>query len=99
MDFGGSVAAMITSLKNNARKRKTLYDNKDLFYKVSSTKTYVTDKKATPDQLREIRKRLKEENRRQRQINLKIGLFVLIIIGLIMWLIFKLYKRGVFDIL
>ena len=30
MGFGGSVAAMITSLKNNARKRKTLYDNKDL---------------------------------------------------------------------
>lgn len=30
MGFGGSVAAMITSLKNNARKRKTLYDNKGL---------------------------------------------------------------------
>ncbi len=30
MGFGGSVAAMIASLKNNARKRKTLYDNKDL---------------------------------------------------------------------
>lgn len=42
---------------------------------------------------------MKEENKRQRQINLKIGLFVLIIIGLIMWLIVKLYKRGVFDIL
>ena len=41
---------------------------------------------------------MKEENKRQRQINLKIGLFVLIIIGLIMWLIVKLYKRGVFDI-
>ena len=42
---------------------------------------------------------MKEENKRQRQINLKIGFFVLIIIGLIMWLIVKLYKRGVFDIL
>lgn len=99
MGFGGSVSAMITSLKNNARKRKTLYDNKDFFNKVSSTKTYVTDKKATPQQLREIRKRLEKENKKQKLVNLRVGLFVFIIIGLIMWLIVKLYKRGVFDIL
>ena len=99
MGFGGSVSAMITTLKNNARKRKTLYDNKDFFNKVSSTKTYVTDKKATPQQLREIRKRLEKENKKQKLVNLRVGLFVFIIIGLIMWLIVKLYKRGVFDIL
>ena len=87
MGFGGSVSAMITTLKNNARKRKTLNDNKDFFNKVSSTKTYVRDKKATPQQLREIRKRLKKENKKQRLVNLRVGLFVFVIIGLIMWLL------------
>ena len=31
MSFGGSVSAMITSLKNNARTRKSLFDKTDYF--------------------------------------------------------------------
>jgi|GEM_PF-6534246 len=31
MSFGGSVAAMISSLKNNAHDRKTMYDTKQTY--------------------------------------------------------------------
>jgi|GEM_PF-1042273 len=95
MSFG-AVSAMITSLKNNARKRKTLYDNKDFFAKISSKKTYVTDKKATPQQLREIRFRLKHENKKKLKRNLIITFGLLILIGLIVLIVVKSVDSSIF---
>ncbi|TRZ41883.1 hypothetical protein [Robertkochia solimangrovi] len=65
MSFGGAVASMITSLKNNARDRKTLYDNKDLFYKKVRRKTFIKTKNATPEQLEVIKNRLIKEHKQQ----------------------------------
>jgi uncharacterized protein YdcH (DUF465 family) len=96
MSFGGAVSAMITSLKNNARKRKTLYDNKAFFDKISTKKTYVTDKKATPQQLREIRLRLKDENQKTLRRNLIITFGLLILTGLIVLIILKSVDSSIF---
>tara|TARA_X000000950_G_C13523735_1_gene500716 strand:- start:102 stop:416 length:315 start_codon:yes stop_codon:yes gene_type:complete len=94
--FGGSVSGMITSLKNNARKRKTLYDNKAFFDKISTKKTYVTDKKATSQQLREIRLRLKNESKIKLRRNLIITFGLLILIGLIVSFILKSIDSSIF---
>jgi hypothetical protein len=96
MSFGGAVSAMITSLKNNARKRKTLYDNKAFFDKISTKKTYVTDKKATPQQLREIRLRLTDENQKTLRRNLIITFGLLILTGLIVLIILKSVDSSIF---
>ena len=51
MSFAGTVSAMITSLKNNSRKRKTLYDKKYIYRKTGKNKLKFPDVKATPQQL------------------------------------------------
>ena len=66
MSFGGSVSAMISSLKNNARpKRKTYFDRGYCGDKESKTRHPLLDKKATPEQLKTIRENLKKENKEQ----------------------------------
>lgn len=96
MGFGGSVSAMITTLKNNARKRKTLYDNKGFFKTTSNKKTFVTDKKATSQQLREIRFRLKHESQKTLRRNLIITFGLLILIGFMVFIILKSLDSSIF---
>ena len=64
MSFAVSVQAMITSLKNNARQRNTLYDKKSVF-QLRSRKNIACkpERKATPEQLRAIKERLQRYNR------------------------------------
>lgn len=62
LSFGGAVSAMIASLKNNARKRKTLYDDKQHIHS-SDGQTFAQYKKASPEFLKEIKDRLQAERR------------------------------------
>ncbi len=63
MSFAGTVSAMITSLKNNSRKRKTLYNKKYIYRKTGKNKLKFPDIKATSEQLESIRKMVIRENR------------------------------------
>ena len=62
MGFGGSVSAMISSLKNNKRSRVSTFD-KLKRYENAKYKKGKIEKKATPQQLKEIRERLQKENK------------------------------------
>ncbi len=65
MSFGGSVAAMISSLKNNARDRKTLYDNKNASpAKGGRELKRLLQKQASPENLAKIRLDLAKRKRR-----------------------------------
>ncbi len=65
MSFGGSVSAMITSLKNNARTRKSLFDKTDYFRNNNSGNLKIKPgKKATLEQLKKVRIQIAIENRR-----------------------------------
>ncbi|CAM1342632.1 hypothetical protein [Tenacibaculum amylolyticum] len=66
MGFGGAVYAMVTTLKNNKRDRKSAF-KKMKQYESSSYKTdrLVFSKKATPDQLKKIRTEIRNENRKR----------------------------------
>lgn len=81
MSFGGAVSAMIHSLKSNKRDRKTLFDKKGALYNDIRRKTLLTDKKATAEQLTEIRNRIKKE-RRNRYIKI-FGLISLILLSIL----------------
>ncbi|MCL7755055.1 hypothetical protein [Polaribacter sp. Z022] len=61
MGFGGSVAAMIASLKANKRTRVSTFDKIKDFKKSSKTELYFK-KKASPLELKKIRDKLQKEN-------------------------------------
>ena len=87
MGFGGSVAAMISSLKSNARSRKTTYDKKDKTfdrYGHEKKNRAIKTKSATPEQLEKVRTRLKKENRIQTRIAIAI-VVVSVLVFLYMW--------------
>lgn len=64
MGFGGSVSAMLASLKNNKRPRSSAFKKlKENGVEYTSRTELHFDQKSTPAQLRVIRKRIKKENR------------------------------------
>lgn len=62
MGFGGSVSAMITSLKNNKRKRVSAFEKLERFQKENND-TLHFKKSASKKQLEEIRIKTKRENK------------------------------------
>ena len=82
MSFGGSVSAMLSSLKNNSRKkRKTIFD-KDGHTNSGRHLNNLINKKATPEQLAEIKQKLDKQNKKARKKNLIILTIVVIFIVL-----------------
>lgn len=65
MSFGGAVSAMLTSLKNNKRKRVSAFEKLERFQKENNDKLYFK-KAANETQLKKIRLKTKQ----QQQINL-----------------------------
>ena len=83
MGFGGSAAAMIASLKANKRKRVSTFDKIKDFKEGEEIKVHFKNK-ATPKQLKEIRERIQEENKKAltKKVVL-ISIFLIIIIYVI----------------
>lgn len=87
MSFGGSVSAMISSIKNNARsKRKTYFDRNNSASKNKDGKrNALLDKKATSEQLEEIKRKMSIENKQIRNKNILIYscAIILILLGIV----------------
>tara|TARA_R110002073_G_scaffold279026_1_gene443241 strand:- start:536884 stop:537150 length:267 start_codon:yes stop_codon:yes gene_type:complete len=67
MSFGGSVSAMLSTLKNNKRSRVSTFEKLKGYEDVKYKKGRI-EKKATPQQLKEIRDRLQKRNKRNTTI-------------------------------
>ena len=75
----GSIAAMVTSLKNNKRERVSAFKKmKDL--KAGKNIQVSFDKKATPHQLKNIREKLQKENKKTQKRNSIILISIMIIL-------------------
>ena len=61
MGFGGSVAGMIVSLKNNKRNRKSAFEKLDRFQKENSDTLHFKNS-ATQEELEAIKSCIKKEN-------------------------------------
>ncbi len=84
MGFGGSVSAMISSLKNNKRSRTSTFE-KLKKYEKSTYKKELIEKKATPQQLKEIRERLQKENKRRRIKTIAVMvIFAIVLVALLL---------------
>ncbi|WP_166387617.1 MULTISPECIES: hypothetical protein [unclassified Polaribacter] len=79
----GFIAHMIASLKANKRNRLSTFDKIKGYKKIKKRELYF-DKKATPDELEKIRKRIIAENNTlfKRNILIFILLITAILIGL-----------------
>jgi len=87
MGFGGSVSAMVSSLKNNKRPRVSTFSKLKRYENVKYKKGSI-EKKATPQQLKEIRERLQKENKK----SLTISITIIAISILLMYLLFNYVK-------
>ena len=92
MSFAGTVSAMITSLKNNARQQKSLYDNKLIFKKTQKNKLKFPDIKATPEQLEKIKREAKNEHRIIIIKRITALLISLLLIGATLWFVLAYFK-------
>ena len=80
MSFGGSVSAMISSLKNNKRERKSVFEKTKNVGSVSGKLHF--DKNASKKQLEEIREKLKQENKKA---VIKKTVFFIIFLGVLIY--------------
>ena len=65
VSFSGSVSAMINSLKNNARKRKTIYDKGDLLDRPYNRKIILPKNKMSDTDLEKLLNDLRKEQKNQ----------------------------------
>ena len=82
MGFGGSVAAMIATIKNNKRNRVSTFDKIKDYKKSNKSKVYF-DKKASPLDLKKIRDKIQKENElvfRKKVLFLLISIFIIILL-------------------
>ena len=83
MSFGGSVAAMISSLKNNARDRKTMYDTKHTYQrKPSASFQRLLKKRPSQKEIEAIRVKLKQRRKLEAWATALIVLILASIIGI-----------------
>ncbi|WP_299129293.1 hypothetical protein [uncultured Winogradskyella sp.] len=85
MGFGGSAQAMITTLKNNEKMRSNRKKFKKTLGGYGKTGKVEYDfPKATPKQLRELRQRLKKENK---MMWLKVTVVSMLVISFLIWML------------
>lgn len=86
MGFGGSVSAMITSLKNNKRTRVSTF-KKLKGYQNTSYKKGKIEKKATPQQLKEIREKIQKENKKRVLITITVFSICVIVLFVLFYFV------------
>jgi hypothetical protein len=92
MSFGGSVSAMISSIKNNTRsKRKTYFDrdNSNSRKGLNSKRNKLLDKKASPELLAKIKSEMIEESRRTKIKN-RIIIILSILVTILIFLFIQI---------
>ena len=92
MSWGGAVQAMITSLKNNARKkRKNYFDGKGMNSEKQDTKHPWLEKKASPEQLEAIRQKVALQKKVELIHNVRIMIISLVLMALVLSIVNILY--------
>lgn len=86
MSFGGAVSAMITSLKNNKRERKTRFHSKEPQHS-SRTKTFVDFKKLTPSEEVGLKNKIRLSARRHQRKVMGYTAIALLILAVLIWLL------------
>jgi len=85
--MAGFISAMASSLKNNARKRKVLFEKKDGFGKKSKKVAFESENKATKEELSALNSRIIKEKKARIKLAIVIAATSLVILLLFLnWL-------------
>ncbi len=91
MSFGGSVAAMISSLKNNKRPRQSAHEKyKHYINNVKKRDNILPEKKLSKEQLKEIRDKIQAENKKS--FIKQIVAFIFAIVFILTFILILKYK-------
>ncbi|CAM3493368.1 hypothetical protein [Aequorivita lipolytica] len=91
MGFGGSAAAMVQSIRNNAKQlaKRNSYFEKDVPSKYGTSTKIVDYKRMSPAQFVAFKQKLKEnELRRQKHLAIVFGSVMFVIIGVLIYFLF-----------
>ena len=91
MGFGGSAAAMVQSIRNNAKQlaKRNNYFEKDVASKYGTSTKIIDYKKMSPAQFEAFKQKLKEDElRRQKNLAIVFGSVMLVIIGVLIYFLF-----------
>ncbi len=91
MGFGGSAAAMVQSIRNNAKQlaKRDKYFEKDVASPNGNYGKIVDYKKMSPAQFEAFKQKLKEnELRRQKNLAFVFGSVMLVIVGVLIYFLF-----------
>jgi len=87
MSFAGAALSMITSVRNNKRNRKKSLFDQDTKHEKGNFDEFLK-KKTSSTQLTELRKQIKRDKQKDRVK----AFFLLILISIVMYSIFKLFS-------
>jgi hypothetical protein len=82
MSFGGAVSSMITSIKNNKRNRKSTFNKLESYQKNNNDTLHFTNS-VTENELKEIKLRIKKEDRISLIKNIVLLIFAFLILYLV----------------
>lgn len=90
MSSAGFISTMISSLKNNARLKKSMFDkeNRKFLKRNDELTKKLLAQKASPEQLMEIKKQLEKENALLLIKKIAASIITVFILVLLLWLIF-----------
>ncbi len=75
MSFGGSVSAMLSTLKNNKRERKSALKKVKDLNATEGDLTYLVDKKASPEEWKALQEKMREKKMRLKRMQMAFLLF------------------------
>lgn len=91
MGFGGSAAAMIESIRNNARQlsKRNNYFERGVYEKYETSTKIIDYKKMPPDEFEVFKKRLRDkEVRRLKRLGIVFGSLMVIITAVLVFFLF-----------
>ncbi|RXG15660.1 hypothetical protein DSM03_102107 [Leeuwenhoekiella aestuarii] len=95
MSFGGSVSAMLASLKHNKRERKTRFNANGLHHK-GTQKPFVDHKKLSQIEEVQLKSQIQFKAKQHRKKNLAYTFIAFITLGCLIWWLFLDSDKSLF---
>ncbi|PHR90644.1 MAG: hypothetical protein COA80_15715 [Leeuwenhoekiella sp.] len=88
MGFGGSVSAMLATLKTNKRERKSRFDKKGFDIKTAKYKSFVDFKKLTASEELKLKNQICKDSKNHNRKVMGYTAITLVILAVLIWLLF-----------
>lgn len=89
MSFGGSVQAMITSLKNNARPKKKAFSTIKNYYPILKNTEKLKQKNISDEQLQKIKNKIRQNAKVEHRNDFIRLSVIILVLTLILYLVFN----------